>query len=234
MCWVFGLFYWLPQKVEFLTIATVSIHRLVNLMFPLSTRGLKSARATMKLCAVIWLFVAAAIVLDIYLKIPIKFDMASSTCGVFYEFEHMNHNQAALEALWLVTTCSLIVFPLVATIAVNIAILVLAGLYRFRHTGNRVPSKNAFLTVSLVAWSFVCSTVPALVMYIVIIGDGADNVSVTGIIIAWECLTISMWINPFIYTVINNRFRKFLSDAVSKSLGDLRKSCNTSLASVRA
>ena len=219
MCWFFGLFYWLPQKVEFLTIATVSIHRLFNLLFPLSTRGLKSARATRFLCSGIWLAVVGAIILDIFFKIPIQFDRTSSTCGVYYEFEQ--NNKFALEVLWFVTVLVLFLMPIGVTLVVNIAILGVAGAYRMRHTGSRIPSKSAFLTVTLVAWGFICSTFPALAVYAILVVDDTQEIPVLAVIIAWECLTINVWINPFIYTLINNRFREFLLNLVSGTFDKL-------------
>ena len=225
MCWFFGLFYWLPQKVEFLTIATVSIHRLFNLLFPLSTRGLKSARATRLLCCGIWLAVVGAIILDIFFKIPIRFDRTSSTCGIYYEVEQSN--QFALQVLWFVTCLVLFLMPIGVTLVVNIAILGVAGAYRMRHTGSRIPSKSAFVTVTLVAWGFICSTFPILAVYLFLAVYSSHEIPRLALIIAWECLTINVWINPFIYTLINNRFRKFLlnllSETIDKPQSRLRK-----------
>ena len=220
LCWLLGIIYWLPQKVEFSTIMVVSLHRIYNLLFPLSTRGLKTARSTRKLCALIWLIISAALCLDIYLRLPVKFDEYSMGCSV-YGFVGNASNQA-LVYLWLLTMILLLMLPLTTTLISNLAILVVATYYRFQHTGKAIPSKNAFVTVTLVAWGFLFSVIPAVLVYAIMVMYGQAVLPRLVVMIGWECLSINIWINPIIYTIINSRFRAFVSDLFSTGLKNIR------------
>ena len=119
-------------------------------------------------------------------------------------------------------TLILVVLPLLLTLLSNLLILILATYYRFQHTGRAVPSRNAFVTVTLVAWSFLLSVLPAVLVYAMVGMSTGSQVPSLLVMLAWECLSINIWINPIIYTVINSRFRSFVAGIFTNGLKSLR------------
>ena len=189
-----------------------------NLVFPLSTRGLKTLRSARLLCCALWLAVITALTSEALAGMPVTFDLASSNCGI-YGWDNEDSSEA-LKLIWFLSATLLLAIPLLLIISANLVILAVAGLYRFRHTGRAVPSWNAFRTVSLVAWGFLLSTLPALLCIAVPAATTGNTFPAQWNILAWELLTLNIWINPIIYSIINLRFRKFLVVSVSSVVQD--------------
>ena len=206
LCWSLGIFYWMPQVVETLTVSLISISRCYKLVFPRRPPILSSLRSTRAVCAGMWGIAAVSVTINIVFKLPVKFDVMASTCTLYHDHNFTMGSSARI--IWLTSTALFFSLPCLLILSTNLAMLGIATRYRFRRTGHVLPSAHAFLTVSLVAWGFLLSMLPAVGSVVV--------ATFTPIppwynVLVWEFLTINIWVNPVIYTFINVKFRRFVT-----------------------
>ena len=218
LCWCFGILYWIPQNVEFLTVALISLNRVCKLAFPMRRRIIFTSHSSpWTLCALLW--AASAIIFGFYVfaKFPVQFDIYASSCTVYYDVT----TTGMVQLVWLLSLFIYAFIPIFIIVISNLSILLIVAIYRFKHTGRAIPSKKSVITVSLVAWSFLFSLLPGTLVVVIPTITGTPVPKLISIL-GWECLTLNIWVNPCIYTIISVEFREFV---VVRVMGVVRWVC---------
>ena len=101
------------------------------------------------------------------------------------------------------------VLPMLIILITNIIILIIvAQTSKARGRRHAIPSKKAVITISLVCWVYIISYIPTAVQISLLSPHHPPSTWLS--LFATYTFSLNIIANPFIYTLTNNRFNRFM------------------------
>ena len=205
MCFIQGMIGYIPVFCELLTLVIISSYRVFVLMKPFAAQNLGKKHGKI-IMGIIWGFSIVFVVNAVFIMGQYTFFdpyiLACNTSGL----------SAAPGQLPYTIICVVLFggLPVLLIIVSNVIILHIASKYVAKKAGKKgAISKNAVITVSAVSWVFVVSVTPLCLRAMLQVLD--VRMPPWFYIMQTEMYYINVACNPIIYTLTNNRFKRFIN-----------------------